>query len=162
MDAIQRSDLTRLLPQNGGDVENARALIALGYPAVEPILPSLFQWLETSGSEVELVVRPFFAALGEPALDLVRSALESPIKPARKAALLRHVLPSWPREVVAKLEPQIVSYLDAYDFHGLDTWALKLLLEKGLGERQYLEGWRQLKMMRLREQLEALEKPGSE
>jgi hypothetical protein len=157
MDAMQRSELTRLLPKDGRDVENARALIALGYPAIEPVLPSLFQWLETSGSEVELVVRPFFAALGEPALDLVRSALESPIKPARKAALLRYVLPSWPREAVAKLEPQLLSYLDGYDFHGLDAWALKLLMQKGLAEDQRLERWRQLKIERLKEQLEALE-----
>lgn len=153
---MQRSELTRLLPSDGNDVESVRALIALGYPEVAPVLKSLFQWLETSGSEVELLVRPFFASLGEPALDLVREALESPVKPARKSALLRHVLPSWPPGVVAKLEPQLLSYLDRYDFHGLDAWALKLLIDKGLAQDEPLESWRLLKIARLEAQLQAL------
>ena len=127
---MERSELTRLLPKGRTDVEGTRAILALGFPGVEPVLPSLFQWLETNGSEVELLIRPFFAELGEPALGLVRDALESSIKPARKAALLQHVLPSWPADVVAKLEPQLLSYLDRYDFYGLDAWALKLLIEK--------------------------------
>ena len=118
---MERSELTKLLPKDRTDVEGARAILALGFPVVEPVLPSLFQWLETSGSEVELLIRPFFAELGEPALGLVIDALESSIKPARKAALLQHVLPSWPVDLVAKLEPQLLSYLDKYDFYGLDA-----------------------------------------
>lgn len=57
---MQKSELTKLLPKNGKDVEGARAILALGFPTIEPVLPSLFQWLETSGSDVELLIRPFF------------------------------------------------------------------------------------------------------
>lgn len=156
MSLMERSELTKLLPRNGSDVQAARTVIALGYPTVRPVLKSLFQWLETSGSEVELVVRPFFASLGEPALELVADALASPIKPARKYALLRFVLPSWPADVLVKVEPQLVALIHGYDYHGLDAWALKLLIDKGLARDQHLEGWRKLKIKRLQEQLDVL------
>lgn len=156
---MERSELTKLLPKNSSDVEGARSIIALGYPTVGPVLKSLFQWLETGGSEVELVVRPFFASLGEPALELVSDALASPIKPARKYALLRFVLPAWPPEVLAKVEPQLVALVHGYDFYGLDAWALKLLIDKDLGKDEHLEGWRKLKIARLQEQLDVLSKP---
>jgi hypothetical protein len=151
-----KAELAALLPKDRNDVANAKAIIALGYPTVEPVLRSLFQWLETSGSEVELVIRPFFATLGEPALDLVKEALEGPTKPARKAALLRYVLPSWPKETIAKIEPQLLTFLDGYDFHGLDVWALKLLLDKGVGPREELMRWKDFKRSRLQEHLGVL------
>jgi hypothetical protein len=153
---MERSELTKLLPKSSSDAEGARAIVALGYPTVGPVLKSLFQWLETSGSEVELVLRPFFASLGEPALELVAEALASPTKPARKAAILRFVLPSWPAEVLVKLEPQLVALIEPYDFYGLDVWALKLLIDKGLAKDENLERWRTLKITRLQDQLEAL------
>ncbi len=151
-----KSDLTSLLPRDRDDVENAKALVALGFPKVEPVLPSLFQWLETSGSEVELVIRPFFACLGEPALDLVRAALQTTAKPARQECLLRYVLPHWPAETVAKLLPELIALLGTYGFYALDVWALKLLLDKGLGDRSELERWHNHKRTRLTEQLHAL------
>lgn len=156
---MERSELTKLLPKDRSDVEGARALIALGYPTVGPVLKSLFQWLETSGSDVELVVRPFFAALGEPALELAAEALAAPVKPARKYALLRFVLPSWPVDALAKLEPQLLAIIHGYDFYGLDAWALRLLIEKGLAGDEDLEGWRKLKIARLQEQLDVLSLP---
>ena len=153
---MERSELTKLLPKNSSDVDGARAILALGYPTVAPVLKSLFQWLETSGSDVDLLMRPFFASLGEPAVELVAEALSSPSKPARKAALLQHVLPSWPREVLAHIEPQLKALIQDYDYYGLDAWALKLLIEKGLARDEDLEGWRRIKITRLREQLAAL------
>jgi hypothetical protein len=158
---MNRSELTKLLPRHRDDVENARAIVALGFPVVEPVLRSLFQWLETSGSNVELVMRPFFAALGEPALDLAREALIAPIKPARKFSLLRYVLPAWPSAVVAKLEPQLLFLMiNGHDDYGLDVWALKLLLDKKIDTQENLEAWRRSKISRLRDQLGALELAG--
>ncbi len=157
---MDRSDLTRLLPRNGADVENARAIVALGFPTVEPILKSLFQWLETSGSPVEMLIREFFADLGEPALELARDALTAPIKPARKHALLRYVLPAWPAGVIEKLAPELGCLIQQYDFHGLDVWALRLMIDKGIETHGGNEAWKAHKIERLRELLAALEPPG--
>ncbi|MFG6413903.1 hypothetical protein ACG02S_08345 [Roseateles sp. DC23W] len=156
---MNRSDLTKLLPRNGADIENARALVALGYPMVEPVLTSLLQWLETDGSPVEMIIRPFFADLGEPALELVRDALTAPIKPARKHALLRYVLPSWPASVVQKLAPELHGFIQHYDFYGLDVWALRLLVDKGIETHGGNEQWKAQKIERLRELLAVLESP---
>jgi hypothetical protein len=156
---MNRSDLTKLLPRNGADIENARALVDLGYPTVKPVLTSVFQWLETSGSPVEMIIRPFFAGLGEPALELVRDALAVPIKPARKHALLRYVLPSWPASVVKKLEPELCGLIQQYDFYGLDVWALRLMIDKGLETHEGNARWKAQKIERLRELLAVLESP---
>lgn len=155
---MNKADLTKMLPRHSADVENAQAIIALGFPAVEPVLKSLFQWLETSGSPVELIVRPFFAELGEPALGLVRDALTVPIKPARKHALLRYVLPHWPASTVEKLGPELAGMVDQHDFYGLDVWALLLMIDKGLESHGGNESWRQHKIKRMRELLAALER----
>jgi hypothetical protein len=156
MQMNQRTTLTALLPKHRDDVDSARAILALGFPSVEPVLPALFQWLETSGSAVELLVRPFFADLGEPAFDLVRSALQAPTKPARKSCLLRFVLPSWPRELVTRLEPELASLVHGSDPLGLDVWALKVLIDRGVGDQGEWERWRTFKVSRLQDQLSAL------
>jgi|EndMetStandDraft_3_1072993.scaffolds.fasta_scaffold464540_2 hypothetical protein len=154
---MNRSDLTKLLPTSGTDIENAQAIVALGFPTVEPVLKSLFQWLETNGSPVEMIIRPFFAGLGEPALELVRDALMAPIKPARKHALLRYVLPHWPASVIEKLEPELQGFIQQHDFHGLDVWALLLMIEKGIETHGGNEKWRAHKIARMQELIAALE-----
>jgi hypothetical protein len=156
MQMNKRTTLTALLPKHRDDVESARAILRLGFPSLEPVLPALFQWLETSGSAVELLVRPFFADLGEPAFELVRSALQAPIKPARKSCLLRFVLPGWPRELVVRLEPELSQLVHGYDFYGLDVWALKVLIDKGVGNQEEWNRWRHTKILRLQGQLSAL------
>jgi hypothetical protein len=152
----EHSELTRLLPKNREDVDGVRALLAHGYPTLEPVLGSLFQWLDTSGSPVELEIRPFFASLGEPALELAREALCANIKPARKHALLRYVLPNWSRETLLKLESELLPLVQEYSYYGLDVWALSLMLQKGVGPQTELEGWRKLKISGLTDQLKAL------
>jgi hypothetical protein len=152
-----RSELTDLRPQGRGDTENAGKILSLGFPAVEPVLPSLFQWLETNGSPVELIMRPFFAHIGEPAFELVRRALRVQTKPALKCCLLRYVLPAWPPALVSRLEPELTAMVHNVDFHGLDVWALKLLIDKQIGDQSQWERWRAFKVSRLREHLSAFE-----
>lgn len=154
---MNNSDLTSRLPRSRTDTHRAEELVALGYPALSPVLPHLFQWLETSGSPVELILRPFFAELGAPARDLACKALEASGKPALKHCLLRHVLPSWPREVLLTLP--VEQFLQEYDFHGLDVWALRLMIDKALPSNDGAEGlerWQAHKIARLKEQLDVL------
>ncbi|HEX9171806.1 MAG TPA: hypothetical protein VF861_04015 [Telluria sp.] len=155
--AKANSPLTTQLPKDGGDVDAARNLVALGYPALAPVLPHLFQWLETNGSAVELVLRPFFAELGAPLRELACRALLNRNKPALKYSLLRYVLPSWPRDLVATLP--LEGYLYDADAHGLDVWALKLMMEKRIPTHEGLEGLvaaRDWKIARYKEHLNLL------
>lgn len=152
-----KTDLMFQLPTGRNDVDAAKQMVALGYPALAPVLPKLFQWLGTSGSPVELIIRPFFAELGAPARDLVHKALDEQGKPALKYCLLRYVLPSWPRDLLITLP--LERLLQQYDFHGLDIWAPKLMLEKKIPTHDGLEGleeWKRLKLARLGEHLSAL------
>jgi hypothetical protein len=152
-----KSPLMARLPRNAHDADGARELVALGYPALAPVLPHLFQWLETSGSAVELVLRPFFAELGAPARDLACKALLHRNKPALKYSLLRYVLPSWPREVLATLP--LEAYLYDSDAYGLDVWALKLMVEKRIPSHEGLKGLlecKNFKVARLEEHLKVL------
>jgi hypothetical protein len=147
-------NLTTRLPKNGNDVDGARELLALGYPAIAPVLPHLFQWLDTGGPLVDSVIQPFFAELGAPARDLVCEALGAAIKPALKYRLVRYVLPAWPREVLVTLP--LEPLLQQYDFYGLDVWALKLMIEKKIPAHSELAEWRELKIKHLKERLQAL------
>ncbi len=153
---MTKRELTAMLPRNRNDVEAARKIVAMGLPAVEPVLKSLFQWLETGGSDVEMVIRPFFASAGAPALPLVKDALKAPIKPERKYALLRFVLPEWPCELIAQLESELMSLVRETDFHGLDVHALSLMTAKGVGDRDELRRWRDFKIDRIEKQLDVL------
>ena len=153
-----KTPLTKLLPKNSHDVEGVQRLLELGYPALEPILPHLFQWLETNGSEVELALRPFFAKLGAPVRDLACDALLSPVKPALKHSLLRYVLPYWPREVVVTLP--LERFLYDSDVLGLDIWALKLMMDMHIPTHDGLKGLdecRDFKLARLKEHQLVLE-----
>ncbi|MGJ9420705.1 hypothetical protein ACHAC9_23580 [Massilia sp. CMS3.1] len=147
--------LTSRLPKNGNDVEGVKELLALGYPAIAPVLPHLFQWLETGGPVVESAIQPFFAELGAPARDLACKALEASIKPALKYRLLRYVLPTWPRDVLITLP--LEQLLQQYDFYGLDVWALKLMIDKRIPGHSELEEWRKFKIRHLKELLEVLD-----
>jgi len=78
-------------------------------------------------------------------------------KPALKHCLLRYILPSWPRDVVATLPLEV--YLYDSDAYGLDVWALKLMIEKCIPTHEGLKGLaeaRDSKIARLQELLAVL------
>ena len=45
--------LRALIPRNKHDLRRARVLVALGYPAVAPVLPELLEWLQDLNWPVE-------------------------------------------------------------------------------------------------------------
>ncbi len=65
-------DIRALLPQDKMDTERAQALVALGYPAVVPILPELFVWMQDTNWPVTGVVAPFLATIGLPLVPYIR------------------------------------------------------------------------------------------
>ena len=68
-------DIHALLPQDKCDLERARALVALGYPAVVPVLPELMVWLQDMNWPVAEIVAPFLATIGLPLVPHIRQVL---------------------------------------------------------------------------------------
>ena len=48
------------------DIENAEAIFALGYPAVAPLIPHLFIWIQDMNWPVAKRVAPFLTSIGRP------------------------------------------------------------------------------------------------
>jgi hypothetical protein len=69
------SDLQWLIPRNKGDFDRAHAVVALGYPAVEPILPELLRWLRDMNWPITRVLGAFLAGIGAPLAPYLRRIL---------------------------------------------------------------------------------------
>jgi hypothetical protein len=65
------------LIRNKSDIEHAEALVNLGYPVVEPVLPHLLEWVQDGNWPVAHVVAPFLAKIGLPVVPAVREVLGS-------------------------------------------------------------------------------------
>ena len=68
-------ELRKLLPKNKLDDENAKALVKLGYPAVAPVLPELFECIQDINWPIALVIAPFLSTIGEAAFPEIRRIL---------------------------------------------------------------------------------------
>jgi Domain of unknown function (DUF5071) len=154
---MDAKSLKRLLPRNKDDAEAARALVALGYPAVEPLLPQMLDWLKSIGSPVDLVMRDFFVALGAHAMPVVQRALRSR-HDTLKYAVVMNVVAKWPVEAIAPLKVQLQALATGPGFYGTDLIALRLLVEHRLADHDWLKAWAQFKTKRLRELLSEAEK----
>ena len=68
-------DVHSLLPRHKSDTARAAALVALGYPAIAPVLPRLIEWLQDMNWPVAQVLVPLLASIGPPVAPLVRDVL---------------------------------------------------------------------------------------
>lgn len=55
-----------LVPKSKFDLESANRAVAAGYPAVEPVLADLVEWLQDYNWPVAHVLAPFLADIGIP------------------------------------------------------------------------------------------------
>lgn len=153
---MDAKSLKRLLPRNKDDAEGAKALVALGYPAVEPVMPLMLDWLKSSGSPVELVMCDFFASLGARAVPAVQKALASR-HDGLKYSVVKNVVCKWPNEAIAPLKVQLQGLATGSGFYGTDLIALHLLVEHRLADPEWLKEWAEFKTKRLRELLSQAE-----
>ena len=65
-------DPRELLPRHKCDSERVRAVVALGYPRVAPVLPDLLVWLQDANWPISGSVARFLASIGEPVFPFVR------------------------------------------------------------------------------------------
>lgn len=77
MTRLTRAQLLELLPRDKHDVAAVERLSALGYPAVEPVLPELLEWIQDINWPVARVIAPFLAGIGRPLAPQVRPVLRS-------------------------------------------------------------------------------------
>ena len=70
---VEENDVKNLIPQSKMDVERAKAAVGTGYPAVEPILPDLLEWIQDINWPVAEVLAPFLATIGSPLIPHIRN-----------------------------------------------------------------------------------------
>lgn len=63
------------LPRDKFDTASAEQLVALGFPAVEPVLPQLIEWMQDFNWPVAQVLQPLLASIGVPLAPYVRKVL---------------------------------------------------------------------------------------
>ncbi|MDP3227904.1 MAG: DUF5071 domain-containing protein [Acidovorax sp.] len=68
-------ELLKMLPRDKHDVQRAEALVQLGYPAIEPVLPQLFRWTQDGNWPVARVLAPLLADIGPYLVSHVRLIL---------------------------------------------------------------------------------------
>ena len=59
-------DLSEILPKDKIETSKAERLVALGYPAVESVLPEMLEWMKDFNWPVAQVFQPFLVKIGEP------------------------------------------------------------------------------------------------
>lgn len=69
--------LRDLLPRDKHDAERARALVDLGWPAVEPVMPEIMTWLQDANWPIARVFYPFLASIGKPLAPYVRAVFDT-------------------------------------------------------------------------------------
>jgi hypothetical protein len=79
------------LPNDKSDTNRAEALVALGFPAVEPVLPQILEWVQDVNWPVARIFLPFLADIGTPLLPHVLHVLRTD-DDIWKASVLEHVV----------------------------------------------------------------------
>lgn len=68
-------DARTLLPRDKCDIDHVHAIVALGYPAVAPVLPDLLEWLRDCNWPVSFPIADFLATLPEQMAPLIWDVL---------------------------------------------------------------------------------------
>jgi hypothetical protein len=73
--AASQQSLFDLVPSNKHDIGKVAALEALGYPAIDPILPQLLVWIQDINWPVARKLCPVLAGIGQPLAPYLREVL---------------------------------------------------------------------------------------
>jgi len=72
---MNENDIRTLIPQTKFDTNRAEQVVAAGYPAIEPILPELLEWIQDCNWPVAQILAPFLGTIGTPLLPHIRRIL---------------------------------------------------------------------------------------
>ena len=98
-------DLAALIPVGKFDTDKAEAIVTLGFPAVEPILPALLHWMQDMNWPVAKVLQPFLASIGAPLASHVRAILQTDDE-VWKSWVLQYIVAE-SRELARMLQPEL-------------------------------------------------------
>lgn len=125
-------EIAHLLPVDKHDLPRAEAIVALGYPAVDALLPELIAWVQDINWPVANVLIPFLASIGEPLAPHLRMIFESEDHVWKYWVLDKLVAPS-PRLAVA-VEPYLLRMASdpspGESDEGVDEIARRILVKK--------------------------------
>jgi hypothetical protein len=99
------TDLVALIPTTKYETEKASALVQLGFPAVEPVMPQILEWLQDLNWPVAGVFQPFLAHIGQPLAPYIRVIFAGK-DDGWKYSLLRLVVGQSP-ELACTLRPEL-------------------------------------------------------
>jgi hypothetical protein len=100
------TDLVTLLPLTKYETEKADALVQLGFPAVELVMPQILEWLKDLNWPVSQVFQPFLVRIGRPLAPYIRVILAGQ-DDAWKYSVLRVVV-NQSQELARALRPELV------------------------------------------------------
>lgn len=118
--------------------DQVAALVAPGWPAVEPKIDEIFGWLEDPNCTGYAVAMNFLRGVGPELTPHVDRGLRSG-DPELRYALLTSLLPGWSREALLPLSPAIEKLVWEYDDWDVDIAALELLVPHKLGDAKRLK-----------------------
>lgn len=125
-------EIAHLLPIDKHDLPKAEAIVALGYPAVDALLPELIAWVQDINWPVANVLIPFLASIGEPLAPHLRMIFESEDHAWKYWVLNKLVAPS-PKLAVA-VEPYLLRMaldpIPGESDEGVDEIARRILVKK--------------------------------
>lgn len=106
-----QKDIRTLIPQNKLDTDRANQVVATGYPAIEPILPDLLEWIQDCNWPVAQVLAPFLGTIGAPLIPHIRKILATNDNMWKYWALTYLVQGS--PDVAAALRDELQRYADS-------------------------------------------------
>ena len=74
---MNQADFHPLVPKGKLDVETAQRAVAAGFPAVEPVLYQLLEWIQDCNWPVAQELFSFLASIGEPLAPHIRRVFAS-------------------------------------------------------------------------------------
>jgi len=99
------TDLASLIPIAKYETEKASELVRLGFPAVEPVMPQILEWLQDPNWPVGLIFQPFLIRIGQPLTPYIRTILAGQDDGWKYSLLVAVVAPSI--ELAQTLRPEL-------------------------------------------------------
>ena len=141
---LLRKELRKLLPVNKDDVAAIETITAHGYPAVQPILLDLLQWIRVESWPVAKPACEFLVTIGPRLAPQAREVLGSR-DDRLKAVVLGQIVNEWPSDDVRGLSDQLFLIATDGQSWGADLLALRLLARHGIGDAEWITGWLEFK-----------------
>ena len=119
-------------------LEQAKEIIAVGYPSVADKLPDLVAWLQDINWPGAREISDFLSSIGEPVIPHVKSVLQGNDR-IWQYWVLWSVVNQWPHKLVAELEDDLLKLIWLTNVDEVDIAALRQLAKHHLGDSEDLK-----------------------